>query len=328
MKTFPEWSKSYVSLEDMRKDLAEMPVKETKPFPLSSMKIDDNGYIEIDGIGSYPITDIAKNDAIRRGGVHVACFQKFEEEGLEAPMIGAINEFFRKSASGTDMVKGITKNDHGVEVLIGIPSADYALFTNEQALEQIMATCPEDMELARANLYPEFMEVSYKERISTGRDSVGQVVSLGINFVNSQGSRMSSLKASAFSYRLICLNGAVAKAGKFGVSYRHMGNMPSKINFREDTKNVFVAFQGLMKNLPKLGEIPASEQIRNRLFPALVDAAGKKEAAEIMGMVPLRGGTVSDIWNAVTEAPHRMKSAVVKKNLEELGFNILTMFLN
>lgn len=153
-------------------------------------------------------------------------------------------------------------------------------------------------------------------------------MAVGLSFLNSQGTRTTSLVASAFSLRLICRNGAVAKDNVFSVRYVHKGNLRRNDScFGKETERIYQQFSLMMKSLPRLGEIPVTEKFIHQIRPALVESLNVKESEEFIKAINIPQMTVMDVWNKVTNLPHRISDPQTKLKLEQLGFKILTLNL-
>lgn len=331
MRYITEQSKSYSSLDNLREDLAFQNVQETRPFRLSEMSLTSQGTVEVMGLGEFPLSEIALTDALRRGGLQMSCCQTFFQEGqtiLDEAIVNAANAFYRHASSATSQIKLITRSDKaGGRIVLGIPSRQYALFTHEEAVEKILNTLPFELRLTRANVYPQFMEVAFTHPTDVVKDRLGKIVEVGLNFFNSQGTRTCSLTAAAFSFRLVCTNGATAKQKMFSVRYAHKGNFGNSLRFAMDTKDIFERFALLMQELPRLGDIPVTEKLLTQIKPELSEAISSKEAEDFVTATRFPYETVSDLWNRVTELPHRIENPDTRLKLEQLGFRILTMHL-
>ena len=330
MQYITEPTKNYSNLETLREDLAIRDVRETKSFPLQEMNLTKDGVLQVNGIGEFLLSDLALLDAVRRGGLQVPTFQNFFEEHksvLDEAVVNAINSFYHHSRYAGSEVKLITRANGNDRVVLGIPSKSYCLLTNERALEKISKTLSSNLKLTRANLYPEFLQLAFTDTINEARDKVGEVVSVGLSFLNSEGSRKSSLVVSSFSLRLVCLNGATAAEKMFTARYIHRGDMENNSKFSEDTRNIFNRFSLMMRNLPKLGDIPVTEKLISRIRPTLIETIKTKETDEFIKGIDTSKETVMDLWNRITNLPHRIQNPQSKLKLEQLGFKLLTMHL-
>ncbi len=226
MQVVQEPTKSYKNVSELQQDLVLMDVTETKPFQISQMELTTAGKMKVVGIGEFLLSEIALEDALRRGGITPSCGYTFFQESndiLDEAIVQAVNSFYKHSRQASSSeVKLVTRANGDTEkVILGIPSKHYSLFTHAQAVENILRNVQSEMQLSRANLYPEFLEIAFSDPINTVKDAVGEVVATGVSFLNSQGTRTCALTTSAFSLRLICTNGAVANERMFSSRYAH-----------------------------------------------------------------------------------------------------------
>jgi hypothetical protein len=308
-----------------------MDVKETPSFTLNKMRLTNQGTVEVAGLGEFLLSDIALSDAIRRGGIHVSSSQNFFEERkpvLDEAIVNAVNTFYQHSKYSDSEVKLVTRAGDSGRVTLGMPSKQYCLFTNSQAVEKIQSSLSPNLQLKRANLYPTFMELSFTDPVKTVRDKVGEVVELGCGFYNSQGSRMCALTVASFSIRLVCMNGATAKHPVYSARYIHKGDMQNHNGrFAKQTQEIFERFSMMMKSLPRLGEIPVTEKLISQIRPTLIETLRTKDAEEFIKGIDMPRETVMDVWNKVTNLPHRIQDPSAKLRIEQLGFRILTLNL-
>ena len=327
-----EPSKSYESLDTLRHDLALMDVRESPPFRLDQMRITKHGTVDITGLGEYPLTEIALGDAVRYGGLQLACCQNFfteQQAVLDEAIVNAANSFYQHSHAASYEVKLITRAAPNGRAILGIPSRKYALFTNAQAVEKVVQNAPHGLNLSRARVYPQFMEIAFTDALHTTKDHLGKVVAVGLNFLNSQGTRTCALTTSAFSLRLICTNGATASHKTFSRRYPHRGDLSgSDDRFAKETTEIFTRFALMMQQLPKLGDIPVTDKLLNQIKPDLIEALAVKETEKFLQAINLTSETVSDLWNKVTELPHRIANPDTRLRLDNLGFRLLVMHLN
>ena len=332
MQCIIEKPKSYKNLDNLRHDLASQDVQESKIFQLGQMHLSTDGALRVAGVGEFLLTEIALQDALRRGGLHLGSCEKFfsEESGiLDQSIVDAANSFYKFSKSSTTEVKLITKKGEDGRIAVGIPSSQYALFRHEAAVEKLAAFHQNhtEMRVARAVVYPEYMQISLTDPLNTVRDTVGEVVQVGLSFLNSEGSRRCSFICGAYSERLVCVNGMTATDTAFSVKYAHRGTMMNG-DFFQKTEEIFGRFAVLMEKLPKLGEMPLTDKLLTRIKPELVSAAKKEEAEKLLQRLNVEEHSVMDLWNAVTNLPHRIQSPTSKLQLESLGFKILSAHLN
>ncbi len=330
MQIIAEQSKNYSDLEILRQDLALRDVRETKPFPLQEMNLTKDGVLQVNGIGEFMLSDLALLDAVRRGGLQVQSFQNFfgeQKEVLDEAVASAINSFYKHSRFASSEVKLITRANGNDRVVLGIPSKSYCLLTNEQVVEKVVKTLSPNLQLTRANLYPSFMEIAFTDKLNVARDRVGEVVEYGNNFLNSEGSRVSSFLVSSFCFRLVCKNGATAAEKMFTARYIHRGDMENNGKFSEDTRNIFDRFSLMMQSLPKLGDIPVTEKLISQIRPTLIETLRTKDTDEFIKGIDTSKETVSDLWNKITNLPHRIQNPQSKLKLEQLGFKLLSMHL-
>ena len=332
MQCIQEPTKQYSDINALQQDLHDMDVTETPSFPLSRMQITNHGTVQVTGLGEFQLSDIALADAIRRGGLQVSSSQNFFAEGkpiLDEVIVNAVNTFYRHSRFADSEVKLVTRADEANErITIGIPSKQYCLYTNAQATEKILKNLSPGLRLKRANLYPQFLELAFTDPIKTVRDKVGEVVEIGTAFYNSQGSRTCALGISAFSIRLICLNGATANHKLYSSRYVHRGDLENhNSRFSQDTAQIFERFSVMMKSLPKLGEIPVTEKLISQIRPTLIETLKTKDADEFIKGIDMQQHTAMDVWNKVTNLPHRIQNPSAKLRIEQLGFKILTLNL-
>ncbi len=330
MQIISEPSKSYSDLETLREDLALRDVRETKPFALSDINLTKDGILQVRSVGEFLLSDLALLDAVRRGGLQVQTFQNFfgeQKEVLDEAVVSAINSFYHHSRYAGSEVKLITRANGNDRVVLGIPSKSYFLLTNEHAMEKISKTLSPNLKLTRANLYPEFFEIAFTDKLNVSHDKVGEVVEYGLNFLNSEGSRLSSFLVSSFSFRLVCKNGATAAEKLFTARYIHRGDMENNRKFSEDTRNIFDRFSIMMRSLPKLGDIPVTEKLISHIRPTLIETIKTKDTDEFVKGIDMQKETVMDLWNKITNLPHRIQNPQSKLKLEQLGFKLLTMHL-
>ena len=332
MQCIQEPTKQYSDINALKQDLHDMDVKETPSFPLNRMQITNHGTVQVTGLGEFQLSDIALSDAIRRGGLQVSSSQNFFVEGkpiLDEVIVNAINTFYRHSRLANSEVKLVTRaGENSARVTLGIPSKMYGLFTHSNAVEKILRNLSPNLKLKRANLYPQFLEIAFTDPIKTVRDKVGEVVELGESFYNSQGSRTCALTACAFSIRLVCLNGATAAHKLYSARYIHKGDMQNhNSRFAHDTAQIFERFSTMMKSLPRLGEIPVTEKLISQIRPVLIETLKSKDAESFIKGIDMQQHTAMDVWNKVTNLPHRIQNPAAKLRIEQLGFKILTMNL-
>ena len=332
MQCIQEPTKQYTDLDSLRQDLSLMDVKETPAFPLNRMQITNQGTVQVTGLGEFQLSDIALADAIRRGGLQLSSSQNFFTEGkpiLDEAIVNAINTFYVHSRFADSEVKLVTRaGETNERVTLGIPSKKYCLYTNEQATEKILKNLSPGLRLARANVYPQFMELAFTDPVKAVKDKIGEVVSLGLNFFNSQGTRTCALTAAAFSLRLICTNGATANHKLYSSRYVHRGDLENhNSRFSQDTAQIFERFSLMMKSLPRLGEIPVTEKLISQIRPVLIETLKSKDAEEFIKGIDMQQHTAMDVWNKITNLPHRIQNPSAKLRIEQLGFKILTLNL-
>lgn len=327
-----ETARSFENLDTLRQYLAYTDVRESKPFRLEDMTLTSRGTVQVADVGELPLSEIALKDALHRGGLHTGTCEKFfeqEEEVLDEVIVEAANRFYRHSKQAISEVKLVTRA--GVDdtrVVLGIPSRRYALFTHEMAVEKVSKNVSPNMKLARANVYPEHLEISFTDPVNTAKDAVGEIVELGCSFLNSQGTRTRALIASAFSLRLVCSNGATAKDRHFSARYPHRGDLfNGNGKFGNRIAEITVRFAAMMRELPRLGEIPVTDKLLSQIEGDLVDAVKAKKSKRFLEEFRMPGTTVMDVWNRITNLPHEVKGGERKLKLEELGFKILTLNL-
>jgi len=334
MNTIIETSKKYDSLYTLQNDLALMDVRETRSFRLSQMELTTYGTVKISGMypgnTEYQLSQIALEDAIRRGGLQPSVCQNFFKENsytLDDAIVQAINAYYKASSYANSEIKLISRAGKGSErVVLGIPSSKYVLYPHEQAIEQIQKSISPRFHLSRCNLHAEFLEVSFTDSISKNRDTVGEIVEIGLSFYNSQGTRTCSLSCAAFSLRLVCTNGATASDKNYSIKYAHRQGLQT-VQFMEQTETIFQRFQIMMGNLHILGTLPITDQFLHQIKHGLVDALSMKGAEEFLHSIDKTNDRVSDVWNKITNLPHRIPDPESKLKLEQLGFKILTSYL-
>lgn len=169
MKTIIEQSKKYDSLDSLQNDLALHNVRETTPFRLNQMELTTRGTVRVIGMypgeQEYPLTQISLEDAIKRGGLQVSCCQNFFQENqyeLDDVIVKAINSYYRCSSTSNSEIKLITREEeNGQRVAVGIPSAKYVLYTHQEYLQKLSKNIPPNLRFARANLYPEYLDLGF-----------------------------------------------------------------------------------------------------------------------------------------------------------------------
>ena len=332
MQCIQEPTKQYSDINALKQDLHEMDVKETPSFPLNRMQITNQGTVQVTGLGEFLLSDIALADAIRRGGLQVSSSQNFFAEGkpiLDEVIVNALNTFYRHSRFADSEVKLVTRaGEASGRITLGITSKVYGLFTHENAVEKVLRNLSPGLRLKRANLYPQFLELSFTNPIATVRDKVGEVVELGESFYNSQGTKTSALTVASFSLRLVCQNGATAAHKLYSARYIHKGDMQNhNSRFSQDTAQIFERFSVMMKSLPKLGEMPVTEKLISQIRPTLIETLKSKDAEEFIKGIDMQQHTAMDVWNKVTNLPHRIQNPAAKLRIEQLGFKILTLNL-
>jgi hypothetical protein len=332
MQCIQEPTKQYTDLDSLRQDLSLMDVKETPSFPLSRMQITNQGTVQVTGLGEFQLSDIALADAIRRGGLQVSSSQNFFAESkpiLDEAIVNAVNTFYRHSRFADSELKLITRAGEANErITLGITSKVYGLFTHENAVEKVVKNLSPGLRLKRANLYPAFLELSFTDPIKTVRDKVGEVVELGQSYYNSQGTKTCALTVSSFAIRLVCLNGSTAAHKLYSARYIHKGDMQNhNSRFAHDTAQIFERFSVMMKSLPKLGEIPVTEKLISQIRPTLIETLKTKDADKFINGIDMQHHTAMDVWNKVTNLPHRIQNPSAKLRIEQLGFKILTLNL-
>lgn len=331
MQVIQEPTRQYPDLDSLRSDLHAMDVKETPSFTLDKMRLTTQGTVEVSGLGEFQLSDIALSDAIRRGGIHISSSQNFFSERkqlLDEAIINAVNAFYQHSRYADSEVKLVTRAGDSGRITLGIPSKQYCLFTNAQAVEKIQHSLSPNLTLKRANLYPDFMELSFTDPVQTVRDKVGEVVELGTSYLNSQGSRRCALTVAAVSIRLVCLNGSTAAHKLYSARYIHKGDMQNHNGrFASESREIFDRFSVMMKSLPRLGEIPVTEKLISQIRPTLIETLKTKDAETFLKGINMQRETVMDVWNKVTNLPHRIQNPSSKLRIEQLGFKILTLTL-
>ncbi len=333
MNTIIEQSRKYDSLDTLQNDLALMDVRETIPFRLHQMELTNHGTVRISGMypgnTEYQLSQIALEDAIRRGGLQPSVCQNFFKENsyaLDDAIVQAINAYYKASSYANSEIKLISRAGKGSErVVLGIPSSKYVLYPHEQSVEQIQKNISSRFHLSRCNLHAEFLEVSFTDPLNTTKDHVGEIVEIGLSFLNSQGTRTCSLSCSAFSIRLVCTNGATANDKHFSVKSAHRKGLQIE-TFVEQSDIIFDRFQLMMQKLPLLGEIPITEHFLQKIKPDLVEAISAKETEQLLQS--FHNENVSYAWNKITNLPHRISNPESKLKLEQLGFKILTLYLS
>lgn len=335
MNTIIEQSRKYDSLDTLQNDLALMNVRETIPFRLNQMELTTYGTVRISGMypgnTEYQLSQIALEDAIRRGGLQPSVCQNFFKENsytLDDAIVQAINAYYKASSYANSEIKLISRAGKGSErVALGIPSNKYVLCPHEKAVEQIQKSISPRFHLSRCNLHAEFLEVSFTDPLDKTKDHVGEVVEIGLSFLNSQGTRTCSLSCSAFSIRLVCTNGATANDNHFSVKSAHRKGLQIE-TFLEQSDVIFQRFQLMIKKLPLLGELPITENFLQKIKPDLIEAISTKETEQFFKSINRSDEKVSDVWNKITNMPHRISDPETKLKLEQLGFRILTMHLS
>ena len=327
-----EVTRSFDNIDTLRHQLAMMDVQESEPFCLEDMTLTNRGTVEVMGHGEFSLTEIALKDALQRGGLHAGTCEKFfeqENEALDQVILEAANRFYRHSKQATSEIKLVTRAGiNGDRVVLGIPSRRYTLFSHEMAIQKVMKSVSPAMKLARANVYPEYLELSYTDPVNTAKDAVGEIVELGYTFMNSQGTRTKALIATAFSLRKVCTNGATARHRHFSVRYPHRGDlMNGNSEFGRKIEEIVRRFSVMMRELPKLGQTPVTEKFIFQIKPDLIKAIQAKEGKRLLDTFSNHNTTVMDVWNQITSMPHQVKSPERKLQLEELGFKILTLNL-
>lgn len=333
MRYIIDQPRSYADLDSLRHDLSVMDVRETPVFRLDQMSLTAQGTAQVLGIGEFPLTEIALNDALRRGGLHIgSCVNFFDEkkEILDESIVNAANAYYRHSRYASSEVKLITRaGEDSQRVALGIPSSRYVLLSHEMAVEKILPQVPPGLKLSRCHVYPEYLEVAFTDPINTAKDAVGEVVEIGCQFLNSQGTRTRSLIAAAFSIRLICVNGSVAADRVFSIKYPHKGNiLNGNGEFGGKVAGILDRFSAMMRELPKLGTISVTDRLISQIKPDLNEVLGIKESTKFIEGIDQKIETVMHVWNKVTNLPHRVREAEKKLRLEQVGFKILTMFLH
>jgi hypothetical protein len=326
-----EPSKSYDSLNTLRHDLALMDVRESQPFRLDQMRLTTQGTVQISGMDEYPLTEIALGDAVRYGGLQMACCQNFfteKQDILDEAIVQAANTYYQHSHAAGYEVKLITRAGQQNRIVLGIPSKRYFLYSNASAVEKVVKNSPPGLHLARARVHPQFMEIAFTDDLHVVKDHIGKVVSLGLCYINSQGTRTFAFTASCFSFRLTCTNGATASQKNFSRRYPHRGDLSGNDDrFARETGEIFQRFALMMQQLPKLGDMPITEKLIGQIKPALVEAIAVKETEKFLEGIDMAKETVGDLWNKVTEIPHRLRNPDAQLKMEQLGFRLLTMHL-
>lgn len=332
MQYLIEQQKSYTNLDTLRQDLALMDVNETPVFQLQDMKLTTQGTLILKN-KEYLLTETSLKDALQRGGLHRNTGDNFFQENqevLDSAIVNAANAYYQNSRYATSEVKFITRANHDTpseisdRVLLGIPSSQYTLVSHEQAIDKILPKLSSGYQMKRANISSAFMELAFTDPINTTKDAVGEVVELGFNIVNSQGCRTRALMVSAFSLRLICTNGATASDKMFALKYKHKGNMFHQ--FESRTKEIMTQFSDMMKKLPLLERIPITEKFIAKIKPSLVDAIKTKKTEAFLEEVETQDNMM-ELWNKVTNLPHKIENPEARLKLEQLGFWILTAHL-
>lgn len=325
--------KNYSDLDSLRHDLASMDVRETPVFRLEQMRLTTQGTLNISGIGEFPLTEIALRDALRRGGFHLNTSENYfseKKEALDQVIVDAANAYYRHSKYATQEVKIITRADENHQrIILGIPSARYALLSHETAVEKVLPKIPDNLELSRCNLYPEYLEISLTNPLNPVRDAVGEIVSSGVSILNSQGTRTRALIVACFALRRVCVNGATACDKIFSLKYPHRGDMLNgNGEFIVRITGILQKFSDMMKNLPRLGSIAVTDKFISQIRSDLTDTLGVKETTGFIEGIDRETDTVMQVWNRITNLPHHIKSPERKLKLENLGFKVLTMYLN
>lgn len=332
MQVIHEPTKAYLDLGRLRQDLSVQDVKETTSFTLDKMWLTPQGTMEVSGVGEFLLSDFALYDAIRKGGLNVISAQNFfaeKHQMLDEAITNAVNAFYKHSQYSNREVKLITRaGDSGTRVVLGITSKQYGLFTHEQAVEKITKSLSPNLCMKRANLYPQWLELSFTNPIQTVKDNIGDVIEIGLSFYNSQGTKTCALLATAFCLRLLCKNGTTANHPVFTSRYIHRGDLSnSNSKFAKDTEQIFERFSAMMKSFPRLAGIPVTEKLISHIRPVLLETLRKKETDEFIEKIDMQKETAMTVWNSVTNLPHRIQNAEAKLKIENLGFKILTMHL-
>lgn len=310
----------------------QMDVRDSQSFKLEDMPLTTQCAVQILNIGEYRLTEISLRDALRRGGMHLHTSDNFFSEGnevLDQAIVHAVNAYYKHSKYATSEVKIVTRaGDNNARVALGIPSAKYQLLTHECAIEQIVNKIPSHLHPARIRLFPEFLEVAFTDTMHTPKDAVGEIVQVGINCLNSQGTRTRALIAAAFCLRTICSNGSTAKDSLFSIKYPHRGNILNGNNeFAQKTSEILKKLAVMMERLPQLAKIPINDKLLGNIQTQLNDILGVKESRHCIENIAKSSFSVIDVWNTLTHLPHHISNAERKMQLEQLGFQILSNHL-
>lgn len=152
MKTIIEESRRYDSLDTLQNDLALMDVRETTPFRLNQMELTNYGTVQIQGMypgnTEYQLSQIALEDAIRRGGLQPSVCQNFFKENsctLDDAIVRAINAYYKCSSYANSEIKLITRAGKESErVVLGIPSKSMSYILMNKLLSKFRRVYPQD----------------------------------------------------------------------------------------------------------------------------------------------------------------------------------------
>lgn len=220
-------------------------------------------------------------------------------------------------------------------VVEGVISKEYARISNGQAVEVLSESLMrsekalEDLRVVRARFEGTHLRLSVVGEIARELAVKGDPVNAGIELLNGEDGSMSA-DVEGFLYRLICSNGAIARApgGERG-SVIHRGKDPVKrlIPLIDDAVEASVTMMGRL--------VPATQVILDRTnlhdqhlrtverfgngFANDVNAKAAEEHAK-SGRANL---TAYDYWNGITFQAHSAASLSRARSIEEFGSSIL-----
>ena len=326
MKIYTEETKHYGDLYHLNNDLEKNPVTETKAFPLKEMELTRDGIVVFGDL--YNLNHKSLQDAFNRGGLQASSYEKYLEESshdVHEGIVYATNKFYQNSRFSDTLVKLITRlEDDGTQTVLGIPSHKYTLFTHKQMVAQVMPTINNGLKLDRCIHYPEYLELAFTNPKKAVKDKVGEIVQVGVKFINSEGTRTRALQMSAFTHRLICSNGATAKSRDYMRSYVHKGNMEN-LGIGGEMQEVLDRTLILMEKLPRLAEMPITQRVVERLKKPLLEALGKPYYMTVKEELQ-KYRNLDDVWNKITNIPQDKSfqlNAERKLKLEQIGFDLL-----
>lgn len=162
--------------------------------------------------------------------------------------------------------KAVIRSNEGIE-LVSIVGKNFAIVPNQLVLD-ILAEVSKDMNLQTLNMrYDKHGNAIVVNLLSDKKEAieVNDIVQFGVSIRNSiDGS--SSLAVDAFSYRLACRNGAIARDSNLSFAVKHIGDPYRLIEvFRIALKQALQNVERLVELYRKMTRVKLTRSIAERL---------------------------------------------------------------